>query len=56
MLFYSVSSAVGQNFIYYTITQFNPLVLTTARRDPPEIRRADASRVAGPRPPSTCHR
>jgi len=26
---YSVSSAVGQNFIYYTITQFDPLVLTT---------------------------
>jgi len=29
MLIYSLSSAVGQNFIYYTITQFNPLVLTT---------------------------
>merc|ERR1719263_1973784 len=26
---YSISSAVGQNFIYYTITEFNPLVLTT---------------------------
>jgi len=26
---YSISSAVGQNFIYYTITQFNPLILTT---------------------------
>ena len=26
---YSVSSAVGQNFIYYTITQFSPLILTT---------------------------
>ena len=26
---YSLASAVGQNFIYYTITQFNPLVLTT---------------------------
>eukprot|EP00316_Scyphosphaera_apsteinii_P008716 CAMPEP_0119299462 /NCGR_PEP_ID=MMETSP1333-20130426/1535_1 /TAXON_ID=418940 /ORGANISM="Scyphosphaera apsteinii, Strain RCC1455" /LENGTH=441 /DNA_ID=CAMNT_0007300907 /DNA_START=26 /DNA_END=1351 /DNA_ORIENTATION=+ len=26
---YSVSSAVGQNFVYYTLTQFNPLVLTT---------------------------
>jgi UDP-galactose transporter B1 len=29
ILIYSVSSAVGQNFIYYTITQFDPLVLTT---------------------------
>merc|ERR1719152_859591 len=29
ILIYSVSSAVGQNFIYYTITQFNPLILTT---------------------------
>lgn len=29
IVIYSVSSAVGQNFIYYTITQFNPLVLTT---------------------------
>ena len=35
VLLYSVSSAVGQNFIYYTITQFNPLVLTTVT---PEIR------------------
>jgi len=26
---YSLASAVGQNFIYYTITQFNPLILTT---------------------------
>jgi len=26
---YSISSAVGQNFIYYTITQFGPLLLTT---------------------------
>ena len=26
---YSLASAVGQNFIYFTITQFNPLVLTT---------------------------
>ncbi|EOD13837.1 hypothetical protein EMIHUDRAFT_103684 [Emiliania huxleyi CCMP1516] len=26
---YSISSAVGQNFVYYTLTQFNPLVLTT---------------------------
>ena len=26
---YSFASAVGQNFIYYTITQFNPLILTT---------------------------
>ena len=34
VLLYSVSSAVGQNFIYYTITQFNPLVLTTVT---PEI-------------------
>ena len=30
ILIYSVASAVGQTFIYYTITQFNPLVLTTA--------------------------
>jgi len=29
ILIYSLASAVGQNFIYYTITQFNPLVLTT---------------------------
>lgn len=29
ILIYSVSSAVGQNFIYYTITQFSPLLLTT---------------------------
>lgn len=29
IMIYSASSAVGQNFIYYTITQFNPLVLTT---------------------------
>jgi UDP-galactose transporter B1 len=29
VLVYSISSAVGQNFIYYTITVFNPLVLTT---------------------------
>jgi len=26
---YSLASAVGQNFVYYTLTQFNPLVLTT---------------------------
>jgi len=29
ILIYSLSSAVGQNFVYYTLTQFNPLVLTT---------------------------
>jgi len=29
ILIYSLASAVGQNFIYYTITQFDPLVLTT---------------------------
>ena len=29
ILIYSLASAVGQNFIYYTITQFNALVLTT---------------------------
>jgi len=29
MLIYSLASAVGQNFIYYTVTQFDPLVLTT---------------------------
>merc|ERR1711988_166856 len=29
LVVYSLASAVGQNFIYYTITQFNPLVLTT---------------------------
>jgi len=29
IMVYSLASAVGQNFIYYTITQFNPLVLTT---------------------------
>ncbi len=28
-MIYSISSAVGQNFVYYTLTQFNPLVLTT---------------------------
>ena len=29
LVIYSLASAVGQNFIYYTITQFNPLILTT---------------------------
>ena len=29
VIVYSLASAVGQNFVYYTITQFNPLVLTT---------------------------
>ena len=29
ILVYSLASAVGQNFIYYTITQFSPLLLTT---------------------------
>jgi len=29
ILVYSVSSAVGQNFIYYTMTQFSPLLLST---------------------------
>ena len=29
LVIYSLSSAVGQNFIYYTITQFSPLLLTT---------------------------
>jgi len=29
ILIYSLSSAVGQNFIYYTITQFSPLLLST---------------------------
>jgi UDP-galactose transporter B1 len=29
ILIYSFSSAVGQNFVYYTLTQFDPLVLTT---------------------------
>merc|ERR1719316_1651265 len=29
IMIYSLSSSIGQNFIYYTITQFNPLVLTT---------------------------
>ena len=29
ILLYSLSSAVGQNFVYFTLTQFNPLVLTT---------------------------
>jgi UDP-galactose transporter B1 len=29
IIIYSLASAVGQNFIYYTITQFNPLILTT---------------------------
>ena len=28
-MIYSLASAVGQNFVYYTLTQFNPLVLTT---------------------------
>jgi UDP-galactose transporter B1 len=26
---FSLASAVGQNFVYFTLTQFNPLVLTT---------------------------
>ena len=29
LVIYSLASAVGQNFIYYTITEFNPLLLTT---------------------------
>merc|ERR1712070_299457 len=29
ILIYSLSSAIGGNFIYFTLTQFNPLVLTT---------------------------
>ena len=29
ILVYSLASAVGQNFIYYTITEFGPLVNTT---------------------------
>jgi len=29
ILVYSLASAVGQNFIYYTITQFSPLLLST---------------------------
>jgi len=29
ILVYLLASAVGQNFIYYTITQFDPLLLTT---------------------------
>jgi len=29
LIVYSLASAVGQNFIYYTITQFTPLLLTT---------------------------
>merc|ERR1740139_1773922 len=30
MLIYSLASAVGQNFIYYTVTEFGPLLLTSA--------------------------
>ena len=26
---YALSSALGGNFVYFTLTQFNPLVLTT---------------------------
>jgi len=29
IIVYSIASAVGQNFVYFTLTQFNPLVLTT---------------------------
>merc|ERR1712087_809898 len=29
IIVYSLASAVGQNFVYFTLTQFNPLVLTT---------------------------
>ena len=29
IIIYSAASAVGQNFIYYTVTQFSPLLLTT---------------------------
>jgi len=29
IIIYSLSSAVGQNFVYFTLTQFNPLILTT---------------------------
>jgi len=29
LIIYSLASAVGQNFIYYTVTEFSPLLLTT---------------------------
>ena len=29
ILLYSISSAVGQNFVYFTVTEFGPLILTT---------------------------
>jgi UDP-galactose transporter B1 len=29
IIIYSAASAVGQNFIYYTVTEFGPLILTT---------------------------
>ena len=29
IMIYSLASAVGQNFVYFTLTQFDPLVLTT---------------------------
>jgi len=29
ILLYSFSSAVGQNFVYFTVTEFGPLILTT---------------------------
>jgi UDP-galactose transporter B1 len=29
ILIYSLASALGGNFVYFTLTQFNPLVLTT---------------------------
>jgi len=29
ILVYSLSSAVGQNFVYFTVTEFGPLILTT---------------------------
>ena len=29
ILVYSLASAVGQNFVYFTVTEFGPLILTT---------------------------
>ena len=46
ILVYSLASAVGQNFIYYTVTQFNPLVLTTVSARRPSHRTHFTARAA----------
>ena len=51
---YSLASAVGQNFVYYTVTEFGPLLLTTVTTPhflPPPLtpRHPTSPRLASPR-------